>query len=97
MKEFFPDTIQQHIPCLNAKKKKKIEKKIMITPGEKSVGESAPFRVICMCVYDKPGISRKTNGEDGDEDKKKEAKITHKEIFFLSLSLTKANQNMHEK
>jgi hypothetical protein len=48
-------------------------------------------------VYDKPGISIKTNGVDGDEDKKKEAKITHKEIFFLSLSLTKANQNMHEK
>lgn len=68
----------------------------MITAGEKSVGESAPFRVICMCVYDKPGISRKTNGEDGDEDKKRSKDNTQRN-FFPSLSLTKANQNMHEK
>lgn len=54
----------------------------MITAGEKSVGESAPFRVICMCVYDKPGISRKTNGKDGDEDKKKRSKDNTQRNFF---------------
>ncbi len=54
----------------------------MITAGEKSVGESAPFRVICMCVWMiNPEFQEKQMGMMAKKIKK-EAKITHKEFFF---------------